>query len=125
MATRGFKEHMAAFQDKMFKTPSPEERLKPWTSADIARFAAAHPKEGSDLQTLRSAGMFCGLGGLAGAGAGGAIFFSRPGTVKGKFFSAVLGNCLAFSHHLVRWVAERGALFVILAIFCSFAENRA
>jgi hypothetical protein len=92
MGTRGFREHVSTLQERMFFTPpKPEDRLKPWTSADIAKFAAANPKAGADMQTLRSAGLVSGLGGLAGAGAGAAFFFSRPGTFNGKLFSAVLG----------------------------------
>jgi hypothetical protein len=96
MAVRGFREHCAIIQERAFlKPPNPEDRLKPWTTADVAKFAAAHPKEGAELQTLRSAGMVCGLGGLAGAGAGAAFFFSRPGTFNGKLVSAVIGACPA------------------------------
>merc|ERR1712216_671104 len=92
MATRGFKEHMSAFQERMFLTPPrPEDRLKPWTTADIAKFAGANPKAAADMQTLRSAGLVSGLGGLLGGGAGAAFFFSRPGTINGKLFSAALG----------------------------------
>jgi hypothetical protein len=94
MEMRGFREHFAIIQERAFlKPPKPEDRLKTWTTADVAKFAAAHPKEGAELQTLRSAGMVCGLGGLAGAGAGAAFFFSRPGTFNGKLFSAVIGGC--------------------------------
>ena len=65
----GFREHLAIMSERMFITPpKPEERLKPWTSADIAKFAAANPKAAADMQTLRSAGLVSGLGGLAGAG---------------------------------------------------------
>jgi hypothetical protein len=90
----GFKEHMVAVAEKMYIIPpKPEDRLKPWTASDIAKFAAENPKAAGDMQTLRSAGMMCGVGMLAGAGAGGAFFFSRPGTFNGKLFSAMLGCC--------------------------------
>ena len=96
MPASGFREHMGVIAERMFFTPpKPEDRLKPWTSADIAKFAAANPKAAADMQTLRSAGLVSGLGGLAGAGAGAAFFFSRPGTFNGKLFSAVLGHAPA------------------------------
>jgi hypothetical protein len=111
MATRGFKEHMSAFQERMFLTPPrPEDRLKPWTTADIAKFAGANPKAAADMQTLRSAGLVSGLGGLVGGGAGAAFFFSRPGTINGKLFSAALGcpPCL----HPPALGAQRPLLFL-------------
>jgi hypothetical protein len=97
----GFKEYMIAVAEKMyFIPPKPEDRLKPWTASDIAKFAAENPKAAGDMQTLRSAGMMCGVGMLAGAGAGGAFFFSRPGTFNGKLFSATLGCCYSLLHIL-------------------------
>jgi len=91
-----FTQRMGMLQEQMFlKPPAPEQRLKPWTSADIAKFAASNPKAGADLNTLRNAGVLTGIGGLASAGLGGAFFSSRPGTVNGKIVSAVLGCCPA------------------------------
>jgi len=96
MSDLTFTQFMGNLQEKLYlKPPARELRLKPWTSADIAKFAASNPKAGADLNTLRSAGLLTGIGGLASAGMGGAFFASQPGTFNGKIFSAVLGWCPA------------------------------
>ena len=118
MTTRGFKEHMAILQERMFFTPpKPEDRLKPWTTADIAKFAAANPTVAADMHTLRSAGMVSAVGGLAGGFGGAAFFFSRPGTFNGKMFTAVLGSHPSLPAHMRGTVARVYAsvpLFVFL-----------
>ena len=107
----GFKEYMVAVAEKLyFIPPKPEDRLKPWTASDIAKFASENPKAAGDMQTLRSAGMMCGVGMLAGAGAGGAFFFSRPGTFNGKLFSATLGCCYSLLHILLAMLDRSLAL---------------
>ena len=77
------------------------ERVKPWSSSDIDRFAKVYPQAAKDLRTMRSAGVWCVGGAVATAGSGAAFFFSRPGTLNGKLISGALGTCLIHSLVLI------------------------
>ncbi|EKX54431.1 hypothetical protein GUITHDRAFT_160665 [Guillardia theta CCMP2712] len=72
------------------------ERVKPWSSSDIDRFAKVYPQAAKDLRTMRSAGVWCVGGAVATAGSGAAFFFSRPGTLNGKLISGALGAVASY-----------------------------
>mmetsp|Transcript_24150 Transcript_24150/g.37932 ORF Transcript_24150/g.37932 Transcript_24150/m.37932 type:complete len:144 (+) Transcript_24150:1-432(+) len=100
-ANKSMSEHMKEVTGKM--TNQSQERLKPWTRADIDRFCKEDPINGHNLQNLRGAAALTGLGGLAGFGSGFAYFFSKPGSFNGKLISGVLGG---FSSGMVGFLAS-------------------
>eukprot|EP00284_Hemiselmis_tepida_P010847 CAMPEP_0174928498 /NCGR_PEP_ID=MMETSP1355-20121228/23882_1 /TAXON_ID=464990 /ORGANISM="Hemiselmis tepida, Strain CCMP443" /LENGTH=64 /DNA_ID=CAMNT_0016174659 /DNA_START=47 /DNA_END=238 /DNA_ORIENTATION=- len=55
-------EQIFRYRDYYWSRHSSKDILKPWTSADIARFAKDDPEHGAQIQKLRQAGMIGGAG---------------------------------------------------------------